>query len=85
MRERRAALAARVARLDAEARGSEPVFPPELLADAASAVRSEKAVYDARALKFARDLDVLTQQEWQKQTELDELKASERKLAEPGS
>ena len=52
IRERRAAMAARAARLEAEARGSELVFPPELLADAASPVRSEKCGHDARARKF---------------------------------
>jgi adhesin transport system membrane fusion protein len=63
VRERRAALAARVARLEAEVAGSgNPIFPPELVQTAPSAVQTEKSVFDTHARKLAQDIDVLTQQ-----------------------
>jgi adhesin transport system membrane fusion protein len=63
VRERRAALAARVARLEAEVAGSgNPIFPPELVQTAPSAVQTEKSVFDSHARKLAQDIDVLTQQ-----------------------
>jgi membrane fusion protein, adhesin transport system len=62
IRERRAAAAARVARLDAEASGKgRPVFDAELRAAAPQAVATELSVYDARAKKLAQDVDVLQQ------------------------
>jgi adhesin transport system membrane fusion protein len=64
IRERRAAMAARVARLEAEALGRpKPVFPDSLLVDAPSAVDAEKSVFETRARKLAQDIDVLGQQE----------------------
>jgi adhesin transport system membrane fusion protein len=60
LQERRAALAARVARLEAEARGrSEITFPDQL---PQSAVAAETSVFNMRVKKVARDVDVLTQQ-----------------------
>ncbi|ALK10460.1 HlyD family type I secretion periplasmic adaptor subunit [Blastochloris viridis] len=79
VRERRAALLARVTRLEAEARGTPPAFPAGL---AANAVQAEQNVFEARARKLSQDLDVIAQQENQKMRELDELQASEKKLAE---
>jgi len=64
VRERRAAMAARVARLDAEAQGAKQlVFAPELARDAPRSVETERSVLATRARKLAEDLDVLTQQE----------------------
>jgi adhesin transport system membrane fusion protein len=64
VRERRAAVAARVARLEAEVQGlSTLVFPEELVKVAPRAVQTEKSVFETRANKLAQDIDVLTQQE----------------------
>jgi adhesin transport system membrane fusion protein len=62
VRERRAAMAARVARLTAEAEGlKQPVFSSELRALAPRAVAAEMSVFDARAKKVQQDIDVLQQ------------------------
>ena len=64
IRERRAAVAARVARLQAEAQGQfRLVFPDELIKSAPQAVETEKSVFETRTRKVAQDIDVLTQQE----------------------
>ena len=64
VRERRAAMAARVARLDAEMHGAKTlVFAPELVSAAPRSVETEASVFTTRARKLAEDLDVLTQQE----------------------
>jgi membrane fusion protein, adhesin transport system len=62
VRERRAAMAARVARLEAEANGSKrPIFEPELSQVAPKVVATEMSVFEARTKKIAQDLDVLQQ------------------------
>jgi len=61
IRERRAAMAARVARLEAEVTGSKPVFADELVAAAPKAVETERNLFDARVRKVAQEIDVLTQ------------------------
>lgn len=64
VRERRAAMAARVTRLEAEVQGRDaPAFPDELLQSAAQAVATERNVFDARLGKLKQDIDVLAQQE----------------------
>jgi adhesin transport system membrane fusion protein len=64
IRERRAAMAARVARLEAEVQGrTRPTFPDELLQVAPRAVAAERDVFEARARKVAHDIDVFVQQE----------------------
>src|ERR1700720_4402129 len=63
IRERRAAMAARVARLDAEARGrSEITFPDQLDQVVPAAVATETSVFKMRSQKVAQDIDVLNQQ-----------------------
>ncbi|MBR0823173.1 HlyD family type I secretion periplasmic adaptor subunit [Bradyrhizobium liaoningense] len=63
IRERRAAMAARVARLEAEARGkTELAFPDQLDQVVPSAVAAETSVFKMRAQKLAQDVDVLNQQ-----------------------
>ncbi len=63
IRERRAAMAARVARLDAEARGrTEITFPEDVEKTAPAAVATETSVFKTRTLKVAQDVDVLNQQ-----------------------
>ncbi len=63
VRERRAAMAARVARLEAEVQGSEkPTFPDKLKQIAPEAVATETSVFETRARKVAQDIDVLNQQ-----------------------
>src|SRR6266567_348656 len=63
IRERRGAMAARVARLAAEAQGRALTFPNDLSQVAASAVDNEKSVFEAHAHKLAQDVDVLNQQQ----------------------
>ncbi|MCP1756858.1 MULTISPECIES: HlyD family type I secretion periplasmic adaptor subunit [Bradyrhizobium] len=63
IRERRAAMAARVARLDAEARGrTEITFPDDLDKMVPAAVATETSVFKMRGQKVAQDIDVLNQQ-----------------------
>ncbi|MGF6432248.1 HlyD family type I secretion periplasmic adaptor subunit [Bradyrhizobium elkanii] len=63
IRERRAAMAARVARLDAEARGrTEITFPDEVDKVVPAAVATEASVFKMRGQKVAQDIDVLNQQ-----------------------
>ncbi|MGL3214907.1 HlyD family type I secretion periplasmic adaptor subunit [Bradyrhizobium sp. BR 1433] len=63
IRERRAAMAARVARLDAEARGrAEITFPDDLDKMVPAAVATETSVFKMRGQKVAQDIDVLNQQ-----------------------
>ena len=78
VRERRAAVAARVARLEAEVQGLGQVsFPDELINAAPRAVESEKSVFDTHVRKVAQDVDVL----FQAQTRLsDSLKLLNREL-----
>ncbi len=62
--ERRNAMAARVARLEAETGGlAAPAFPDELQKAAPDAVKAELSVFRTHAKKLADDLDVLNQQE----------------------
>jgi membrane fusion protein, adhesin transport system len=64
IRERRAAMAARVARLEAEALGQQKlIFPPELAQIAPNSVAAEQSVFDTRTRKVAQDIDVLAQDE----------------------
>jgi adhesin transport system membrane fusion protein len=63
IRERRAAMAARVARLETEARGrSEVTFPDQLDQVVPAAVATEASVFKMRSQKLAQDVDVLNQQ-----------------------
>src|SRR5712672_381604 len=63
IRERRAAMAARVARLDAEARGrSEVTFPDQLDQVVPASVATETSGFKMRSQKVAQDVDVLNQQ-----------------------
>jgi adhesin transport system membrane fusion protein len=81
IRERRVAMAARVARLEAEAAGKQTLeFSPELMQASPNAVAAERSVFDARARKLAQDIDTIQQQEAQRRREYDEYKATETKL-----
>src|SRR5688500_7672814 len=83
VRERRGAMAARVARLEAEAAGRDrPDFSPDLIASAPQSVEAERSVFEARLRKLLQEIDVVMQQENQRRRELDEYRASERKLTE---
>src|SRR6202166_415004 len=63
IRERQAAMAARVARLEAEARGrGEVTFPDQLDQVVPAAVATETSVFKMRSQKVAQDIDVLNQQ-----------------------
>src|SRR5688572_3189374 len=64
IRERRAALAARVTRLEAEATGKQNLmFSDDLRQTGARAVETEQSVFDTRARKIAQDIDVIAQAE----------------------
>lgn len=64
IRERRGAMAARVARLEAESQGLRKLgFHPDLLRDAPRATEAEQSVFETRALKLAQEINVLAQQE----------------------
>jgi adhesin transport system membrane fusion protein len=64
VRERRAAMAARVVRLEAEVQDrSAPEFPEELVRSAPQAVAAERDVFEARQAKLRQDVDVLAQAE----------------------
>jgi len=83
IRERRSAMAARVIRLEAGAMGKTVIeFPEELMKFSPRTVQAERAVFDAQARKLAQDIDVIAQQEMQKQKEIEELRASETRFAE---
>ncbi len=83
IRERRAAMAARVARLEAEAGGATTLaFPGDLAEVSPAVVAGEKSLFDQRARKLSQDIDVITQQETQRRRELQEYKATEVKLTE---
>jgi membrane fusion protein, adhesin transport system len=78
VKERRSALAARVARLQAELTGQDSVvFPDDLVRSAPSVVENEKSVFLTHKQKIAQDIDVLAQQ----QTRLSEtLKSVDRQV-----
>lgn len=83
IRERRLALASRVARLAAEAIGQGQIdFPPLLLKEAARAAEAERLVFEARQRKLSQDIEVIVQQVGQRRAELGELQAQERRLAQ---
>ncbi len=64
VRERRAATATRVARLEAEAQGRASIaFPDGLTESAPEHVAAEISVFEARARRLTQDLDVLRQAE----------------------
>ncbi len=63
VRERRGAAAARVARLEAEVQGREPVFASDLVETVPAVVEGERNLYEARKRKLDQETDVLTQQE----------------------
>jgi adhesin transport system membrane fusion protein len=64
VRERRGAMAARVARLDAEVAGrGAPNFAKELLDSVPTAVEAERNLFEARLRKLTQETDVLLQQE----------------------
>ncbi len=83
IRERRMALATRVARLTAEAAGqSQIVSSPALLRETARAWEAEKAVFEARQRKLQQDIEVIVQQVGQRRAELAELQAQDRRLTQ---
>src|ERR1700720_2196042 len=64
VRERRGAMAARVARLEAEALDRDKlVFPADLAREAPRAVATEMSVFETHSRKLAQDVNVLAQQE----------------------
>ncbi|MCZ8183682.1 MAG: HlyD family type I secretion periplasmic adaptor subunit [Beijerinckiaceae bacterium] len=83
IRERRLALASRVARLAAESTGQSQIdFPPPLLKEAVRATEAERLVFEARQRKLIQDIEVIVQQVGQRRAELGELQAQERRLAQ---
>jgi len=83
IRERRGAAGARVIRLEAETKGLKSVvFSDDLIKANPRAVDAEKGVFDAHMRKIAQDIDVISQQENQKEKEIDELKASATRFSQ---
>ncbi len=83
VRERRGATAARVVRLEAQtAEKPKLVFPDALKLEANRAVETEQNVFDAQMRKLAQEVEVLEKQFAQRQQELAEFRASEKKLTE---
>lgn len=84
VRERRAALIARIARLEQEAHWQGPTelaLPPEIEAGHGAAAASERALFEARLRKLGQDLSILDEQLGQKQREHEELAAQTRRLS----
>jgi adhesin transport system membrane fusion protein len=82
VRERRAAMAVRVARLDSEAAGRTSIeFPADLDRDFSRLAVAERSLFDARARRLAQDLEVLQQQEDQRRREKDELQAQASRIS----
>ena len=82
-RERRAALQARFARLEREARFSEAAglsFPDGLEERFPAAVAAERALHEARVRKLAQEQEVLEQQVAQKTREQEELDAQRKRM-----
>jgi adhesin transport system membrane fusion protein len=64
IRERRGAMAARVARLEAETRGlTRLVFSEEISRDASKAADAEQSVFETRSRKLTQEINILAQQE----------------------
>jgi adhesin transport system membrane fusion protein len=83
IRERRGTTAARVARLEAQASEAPKLaFPDGLAQEAARAVETEKSLFEAQIRRLAQETDVLERQLAQRQQELAEFTASEKKLTE---
>jgi adhesin transport system membrane fusion protein len=83
VRERRGSTAARVTRLEAQATEQPKLtFPEALVRDAPRAVETEQAVFDAQIRRLLQEIEVLEKQYAQKQQELAEFAASEKKLTE---
>lgn len=82
-RERRAALQARLVRLERETRWTEPAalaFPEDLSARYPAAAAAERGFHEARVRKLQQDLEILDQQVQQKNREKEELEAQGRRL-----
>ncbi len=81
IRERRASMGARVARLQTQAAGgTELVFSEDLHRDAPRAIDAEKSVFEAQQRKLSQDILVLKSQLAQKQQETAEARAQEAKI-----
>ncbi len=81
LNQRRFAILAEIARLEAEAEGKAEIgFSGEIKSGAAQAVASETESFAARQRKLQTDLDLLKQQMLQRQQELAEMSAREAKL-----
>ena len=82
VRERRAALSARVTRLRAEASGVEKLeIPSDIAAIAPRTIEAEQSLFDARQRKLKQDIEVLNQQVAQKKAEIAELNAQDNRLS----
>lgn len=69
LRQRAFALRTRIARLEAEVEGAEPVFPAPDLPGGAALLASERALYRARAAEMSAEVAVLETQRRQRQEE----------------
>jgi membrane fusion protein, adhesin transport system len=81
VRERRATLAARIARLRVETTGGETLdFPADLTVNART-LEGERSLFEARQRKLKQDIEVLDQQVALKTAEIVELEAQDRRIS----
>lgn len=73
---------AALARLDAEARGTPPLFPPELESQAPELVREQRTLWQSRRQERQNTLETLSRQLAQRQQELAEARARHQTLSE---
>jgi len=66
---------AALARLEAELKGTEPVFPPDALKEAPDAAQDQMALYLARRNKLSAELAVLRAQTEQRRSEIQEMES----------
>ncbi len=71
---------AAIIRLEAEAEGKEPVFPPEMQEEAPLIVQDQTNIYLSRKEQLEAELRVLDSQRFQKQQEVEEMVSRRRQL-----
>ncbi len=81
IRQKRWALLARIARLEAETERTEPTFPEKLRTSVPTLVAEEIKVFQSKQSRLKDELSVLRSQAEQRAQEVQELLAKERKLA----
>lgn len=73
---------AAIIRLEAEAKGESPVFPPELEEKAPLIVQDQRNIFTSRKDQLDAELSVLESQQYQKQQEVEEMISRRRQLVQ---